>query len=96
MTYDKDRLRECLFDEETAPALAALEDGPKDISHLAGQCGMPEDEVRERLSYLVEHGFLVVRDDTYSADAEKMTGAMEDVDYSGVVDSVTVMDSYLN
>ena len=32
---------------------------------------------------LVEHGFLVVRDDTYSADAEKMAGAMEDVDYSG-------------
>ena len=96
MTYDKDRLRECLFDEETAPALAALEDGPKDISHLAGQCNMTEDEMSQRLSYLVEHGFLVVRDVTYEADAEKMAGAMEDEDYSGIVDSVTVMDSYLN
>ncbi|MCE2508451.1 MAG: hypothetical protein J4G04_04000 [Nitrosopumilaceae archaeon] len=96
MTYDKDRLRECLFDEETAPALAALEDGPKDISHLAEQCGMSEDDTRQRLSYLVEHGFLAVRDGTYEADAEKLAGILEDEDYSGIVDSVTVMDSYLN
>ena len=93
---DRERLRECLFDEETAPALAALEDGPKHITHLAEQCGMSPDVIRERLSYLVECNFLAVQDDRYTADAEKMARMMEEDDYDGIMDSVTVMDSYLN
>lgn len=93
---DRDRLRECLFDEDAAPALAALEDGPKDLEHLAELCGMDEDELTGRLSYLVEHGFLAVRDRTYEADAEKMANIMEDDDYSGIEDGVAVLDSYLN
>lgn len=93
---DRERLRECLFDEETAPALAALEDGPKHVTHLAEQCGMSPDDIRERLSYLVECNFLAVQDDRYTADAERMARMMEDEDYDGIMDSVTVMDSYLN
>ena len=93
---DRERLRECLFDEETAPALAALEDGPLHITHLAELCDMPPDVLRERLSYLVECNFLAVRDDRYTADAEKMARMMEEEDYDGIMDSVTVMDSYLN
>ena len=93
---DKERLRQSLFDEETAPALAALESGPQHIEYLAKQCHMSPDGIRERFSYLVECGFLTARDDTYAADAEKMAHIMEDEDYSGIVDGVTVMDSFLN
>ena len=93
---NRERLRECLFDEETAPALAALEDGPRHVTHLAELCGMSPDALRERLSYLVECDFLAIQDDMYTADAEKMARMMEEEDYDGIVDSVTVMDSYLN
>lgn len=93
---DRERLQRCLFDEETAPALAALEDGPKHVTHLAELCGMSPDMIRERLSYLAECGFLAVRDDKYTADAEKMARMMEDEDYGGIMDGVAVMDSYLN
>ena len=95
MDYDAEHLQQCLFDEETAPALAALEDGPKHIAELAEECGLSRDDVQERFSYLVEHGFLLVKGDVYTADAEKMAGAMAG-DSSGIVDGVTVLDSYLN
>lgn len=93
---NRDRLRECLFDEDTAPALAALEDGPKRIPYLAELCSMSEDDIHKKFSYLVEHGFLAIHDGMYKADSKKMTAIIEDEDYTGIVDSITVMDSYLN
>ena len=91
-----ERLRECLFDEETAPALASLEDGPLHISHLAEICGVSTDVIREKFAYLVEQGFLTVQNDTYTADTKKLSDVMESTDYTGIEDGVAVMDSYLN
>ena len=96
MPPDMDRLRNSLFDEEMAPALAELEEGPRPVSHLAHICGVSADAIRERFAYLVEQGFLTVRDDTYTANAEKLSGVMESEDYTGIEDGVAVMDSYLN
>ena len=96
--YDADRLRECMFDPDTAPALAELESGPKSIAHLAEKCGMTQDELAGKLAYMVECGFLA-RDgsSTYTADSGKLTAFMENDDtYGSIIDSVTVMDSYLN
>lgn len=95
--YDADRLRECMFDPDTAPALAELEGGPKSIAHLAEECGMAQDELAGKLAYLVECGFLSRDGDTYAADHDKLTAFMENDDgYNSIIDSVTVMDSYLN
>lgn len=95
--YDADRLRECMFDPDTAPALAELESGPKSIAHLAEKCGMTEDELAGKLAYMEECGFLARDGDTYTADSDKLASFIEnDEGYSSIIDSVTVMDSYLN
>lgn len=95
--YDADRLRECMFDPDTAPALAELESGPKSATHLAEKCGMTQDELAGKLAYMVECGFLSKDGDTYTADSGKLAAFMEEDDgYSSIIDSVTVMDSYLN
>lgn len=96
--YDTDRLRECMFDPETAPALAELESGPKSVGHLAEACGISGEEMKGRLAYMVECGFLSVDGDAYSADAGKLAAFMEDDEagYGSIVDSLTTMDSYLN
>lgn len=95
--YDIDTLRECMFDETMAPILAELEAGPRDVGYLAEKFGMDAADIREGLSYLVEHGFLTLRNDSYEADAARLARVMEDdAHFEGVVDSVTKMDSYLN
>lgn len=96
--YDTDRLRECMFDPETAPALAELESGPKSVGHLAEACGISVEEMKGRLAYMAECGFLSVDGDAYSADADKLAAFMEDDEagYGSIVDSLTTMDSYLN
>lgn len=97
MEYDRDRLFECMFDTELIPALAELEQGPQDAAHLARLAGMDVHELQDRLSYMVQHGFLHLKDDTYTADTKKLTGAMEkDGSFSHIIDGVTEMDSYLN
>ena len=97
MEYDRDRLFECMFDTELIPALAELEQGPQDAAHLARLAGMSVPELQDRLSYMVKHGFLHLKNDTYAADTKKLTKAMEkDGSFSHIIDGVTEMDSYLN
>ena len=95
--YDPDTLRECMFGETTGPILAELEEGPKSVQYLAEKCDLKPDQISESLRYMVEHGFLTLKDDTYTADAEKLAAATEDDgNYSGIINSITEMDSYLN
>ncbi len=60
-----------------------------------------EQEVRERLSYLLKYEF--VKEQTkndkivYSVDAEKLSKIMENEEnYASVTDGLTKMDSFLN
>ena len=56
-SYDKNKVIECMFDPTTSEILAELENGGKESIHLAKISKISEEEVRERLSYLLEHKF---------------------------------------
>jgi predicted ArsR family transcriptional regulator len=95
----KNKIAEHLFDPDVSVIMAELEGGAKKSSELSQKLGIPEDQIRARLSYLVEVGFVISSEPplTYAADSEKISKFMEnDENYKGVVDGLTELDSYLN
>ena len=100
-TLDKDKVIECMFDPVTSEILAELENGGKESSYLAEKSGISEEEVRERLSYLLKFEFVKEKTENdkiiYYVDAERLSKVMEnDENFSSVTDGLTKMDSYLN
>ena len=100
-SFDRERVVECMFDPVTASLLASLEDGGKECSFLAEQESIPESEVLERLSYLIEHGFLshTTADGrcVISADSDRLASIVEDGEnFEGTISGLEKMDSYLN
>lgn len=102
-TYDRDRVVECMFDPITSLLIAELEDGKKPCSHLANTASISEDDVIDRFSYLIEHGFIIKSVDesskitTLEANSEKLTEIVEDGDnFDAAVSGLEKMDSYLN
>jgi len=57
-TFDREKVVDCMFDPVTSSILAELEDGEKECSFLAEKSSISESEVSERLSYLLDHGFI--------------------------------------
>ena len=57
-TFDREKVVDCMFDPITSSILAELEDGEKECSFLAEKSSISESEVFERLSYLLDHGFI--------------------------------------
>lgn len=99
--FDKDKIIECLFDPVTSEILAELETDGKDSAFLAGKLKISEDELSDKLSYLIEHDFVKEKDTankkTYYADADKLNKILEnDKNFDNVIDGITEMDSYLN
>lgn len=99
--FDKRKMLETLMDPNIAEILAELEDGPKNYSHLAQKLQMSENEIRERLSYVIDHCFVLAKQEengtTLSVDAEKLNKIMEsDENFEGVVDGLTGLDQFLN
>lgn len=99
-TFDREKVVDCMFDPVTSSILAELEDGQKTCSFLAEKSSIPESEVLERLSYLIEHEFIVKNTDgetTLSANSEKLTSIVESSEnFDQTISSLEKMDSYLN
>lgn len=100
-TFDREKIVECMFDPTTSSILAELEDGEKECSFLAEQSSVPESEVLERLSYLIEHGFISKHSDDekciLTANSEKLASIMENNDnFDAAINGLEKMDSYLN
>jgi hypothetical protein len=100
-TINREKIVECMFDPTTSLILAELEDGQKECSFLAEQSSVSEFEVLERLSYLIEHGFILKFFDdekcTLKANSEKLTSIIEDGDnFDATISGLEKMDSYLN
>ncbi|QLH05511.1 hypothetical protein C5F49_01740 [Nitrosopumilus oxyclinae] len=100
-TFDREKIVECMFDPTTSTILAELEDGSKECSFLAEQSSVSETEVLERLSYLIEHGFILKNSDygkcMLTANSEKLTSIIEDGDnFDATISGLEKMDSYLN
>ena len=100
-SYDKEKILECMFDPEISEILAEHENDGKELSYLSDKFKLSEDDIHEKLSYLIEHDF-VNEEKTedkiiVTADGDKLTKLVEqDKNFDGVVDGLTEMDSYLN
>ena len=90
-----------MFDPDTSEILAELENEGEELSYLEETLKKSENEIREKLSYLIEHSF--VKEETnenkiiFSADAKKLAKLVEeDRNFEDVEDGLAKMDSYLN
>lgn len=100
-SYDKEKILECMFNPEISEILAELENGGKDSAYLSEKFEISENEIHDRLSYLIEHDFVheekTADNVIITADGEKLTKLLEnEKNFDGVVDGLTEMDSYLN
>lgn len=100
-TFDREKIIDCMFDPITSSILAELEDGEKDCSFLAQKSSISESEVLERLSYLIEHGFISKNSDDrrclINANSEKLGSIIENSDnFDAAINGLEKMDSYLN
>lgn len=99
--YDREKIIETLIDPDISIILSELEDGDKESSYLTEKLQLTDTQIRERLAYVIQHGFVKIiqnRNKTiFTADKEKLNKIMEsDENFSGVVDGLTKMDSFLN
>jgi hypothetical protein len=97
--YDKGKVIEDLFNPDISVILAELENGSKESAYLANKLGLSDEEIKTRLDYLIEAGFVAVSDSplSYAANADEIAKIMEsDENYKNVVDGLTELDSYLN
>ena len=100
-TFDREKIVDCMFDPVTSSILAELEDGEKECSFLAEKTSISESEVSERLSYLLDHGFIFKNSNNgksiFSANTEKLTQIVENSDtFNATIEGLEKMDSYLN
>lgn len=100
-TFDREKVVDCMFDPITSSILAELEDGEKECSFLAKKSSISESEVFERLSYLLDHGFIFKNSNNgkfiFSANTEKLTQIVENSDtFNATIEGLEKMDSYLN
>lgn len=99
--FDKRKVLETLMNPDVSVIIAELEDGEKDITYIAQKLQLSNSEIMERLSYVIEHGFVImIKGDTkitFSVDKNKLDEIMtSDENFSGVVDGLTELDQYLN
>jgi hypothetical protein len=99
--FDREKVVDCMFDPITSSILAELEDGEKECSFLAEKSSISESEVFERLSYLLDHGFIFKNSNNgksiFSANTKKLTQIIENSDtFNATIEGLEKMDSYLN
>ena len=90
-----------MFDPNTSEILVELENGGKELQYLVEKLKILEDEIYERLSYLIEYNFVkekkINNKIIFTADAEKLAKLVEqDENFDNVVGGLAKMDSYLN
>ena len=92
---------EVLVDPDVSSILLELENGSKESSYLTEKLRISDNEIQKKLSYVIEHGFVKIKKDgnktIFAVDKEKLNKIMEsDENFSGVVDGLTELDSFLN
>ena len=99
--FDREKVIDCMFDPVTSSILAELESGEKRCSFLAQMASISDSEVIERLSYLIEHEFILKNSDNgdflLSANSEKLSSIVENSEnFEDTISGLEKMDSYLN
>lgn len=98
--FNRDKVIDCMFDPLTSSILAELENGKKECSYLAKKHHISEDEVSERLSYLIEHDFVQSISENenlfFTSNNKKLDTIIESENFDGAINGLEKMDSYLN
>jgi len=99
--YDREKVVECMFDPITSLIISELENGAKNSLYLAEKSSISENEVRERLSYLIDHNFILESQtdgkSVFSANAKKLTQVVEEGEnFGAAIEGLEKMDSFLN
>ena len=100
-SYDDAKVFDLLFEPSNAEVLTRLKDGPKTLSYLSKILENSEEKLDEKLSYLIEKGFIskIEKDGEvyYSANFEKLSKIMESKDnFKNIDNGLAELDSYLN
>jgi hypothetical protein len=100
-SYDREKVIEHMLDPITSTIIAELEDGEKNSLHLAEKSSVSETEVCERLSYLVDHGFIIEKkledNSIFSANLDKLSQIIENGEnFGAAIEGLEKMDSFLN
>lgn len=99
--FDREKVVDLMFDPITSSILAELESGEQDCSFLAEKSSISESDVLERLSYLIQKGFIYQNSregkSFLSANSEKLSEIIENSDtFNATIEGLEKMDSYLN
>jgi len=92
---------EDLLDPKVSSIFLELENGEKDSEYLTEKLQISLSELRDRLSYVMERGFITVNQkngkEFFKANFERLDMIMENTNnFSIVVDGLTELDQYLN
>jgi glutamate/tyrosine decarboxylase-like PLP-dependent enzyme len=98
---DKQKMMETLVDPDVSSILAELEGGEKDATYLESKLHLSTDQIKDRLSYVIENKFVIVTQNNgkeiFNVDFAKLNMIMENDDnFKNVVDGLTELDQFLN
>ena len=98
---ESEKIFESLFEPDNAEILLELKSGPKPLSILTEKITISEVELDEKLSYLMENGFVKKKENNdgifYSLDTEKLVKVLENNDnFKNIDDGLAKLDSFLN
>ena len=90
-----------LIDPDVSSILLELENGSKESSYLSEKLKISDNEIQQKLFYIIQHGFVKIEKDgnmtIFTADNEKLNKIMEsEENFSQVVGGLTELDSFLN
>ena len=99
--FDKQKMMETLVDPEVSLILAELEGGEKDSMYLTDKLQLSVDQIKDRLSYVIEYKFVLVHQNNgleiFNVDFNKLNKIMEnDGNFKNIVDGLTELDQFLN
>ncbi len=100
-SFDRQKMMETLVDPEVSSILAELESGEKDTAYLTDKIQLSSNEIKDRLSYVIEHHFVIIDqnngNEIFKVDLNKLNKIMESEDnFKNVVDGLTELDQFLN
>jgi len=100
-SFDRQKMMETLVDPEVSSILAELESGEKDTAYLTDKIQLSSNEIKDRLSYVIEHHFVIIdqnnENEIFKVDLNKLNKIMESEDnFKNVVDGLTELDQFLN
>ena len=98
---ESEKILEFLFEPDNAEILLELKNGPKLLSVVTEKIAISEEDLDEKISYLMEKGFVKKEENNgdifYSLDSEKLAKVLENDDnFKNIDDGLAKLDSFLN